>query len=320
MADRGRPLHDRPVTSSRTQRLALWLAAAAVVPYLLLKLLWLSGSTIGMTGDGATEEMASGRMVVGNVVTVAMVLVTVVVAVGLVRPWGRRVPGWLVLAPMVGAAGLLAPIVLGLPVGLAVQWVLPTAAPAMDASGGLAPWVFALVYGGFVLLGCALAVLATIYARERWAATLGRAPRAPATWVIVVGGLGMSVFAIAMTYWGVAGPGSSGPQAMDGPAQRTVLLATGVLAAIGFATPLVPLVASRRPQLAWAAAVIGCASTALQGPAQLLLAHEGGLQPAVALVAVLATPAATVYGLGLVAARVRRDPCRVARRSPTLIP
>jgi hypothetical protein len=90
-------------------------AALAVGPYLLLKLAWLGGSTIGITGPAGTAEMTGSRFVVGNVITVGLMLVAVAFVVALTRPSARRVPGWLVLVLGAGATGLLVPILLGLP-------------------------------------------------------------------------------------------------------------------------------------------------------------------------------------------------------------
>ena len=112
--------------------------------------------------------------------------------------------------------------------------------------------------------------------------------------------VGLAPFGLAMLWWGLAGPGDAGPQGMDSPAQRTALAVTGILSLAALLAPIVP----RRPspgraQVTWLVVWIGCCTAALQGPTQLLLAHGGSIQPAVAAITLLATPGAVVHGLGL---------------------
>jgi hypothetical protein len=54
------------------QNAALAAALVATVPYLVLKLMWLSGSNVGMTDGGHIDEMQSTRFQVGNTVTVLL--------------------------------------------------------------------------------------------------------------------------------------------------------------------------------------------------------------------------------------------------------
>lgn len=106
-------------------RLAVCTATvAACVPYLTLKIAWLSGSTVGWDDADAARDSA---LYVGNAITMAMDAAAVLVALAFTFPWGRRVPAWLVLTPMWIAAGLLAPIALVVPLGSAVQTLLLTA-------------------------------------------------------------------------------------------------------------------------------------------------------------------------------------------------
>lgn len=307
---------DRAVTRSRLQQGLLWLVILSVVPYLTLKVLWLGGSTIGLSGQTAHAQMSSTRMVVGNVLTVLMVVLAVGLAVALTRRRGTGVPAWAVLVLGVGAAGLLAPIVLGLPVGLALQLVATGgtatgrqgAQDGQDGQGELAPWVFGAVYGGFLLLGVALALLLALHVLDRWGRVVTAPPRPPGAWVAAAGAVGMLPFGAAMLYWGLAGPGGSGPQGMETLTQRTVLVVTGVLAFAAFVVPFAaePARAPVPPRAAWLVLVVGCASTALQGPAQLLLAQDGDVQPLVAVVALLASPTSCVLGLTVLQSR-RRD-------------
>jgi hypothetical protein len=269
-------------------------AALAVGPYLLLKLAWLGGSTIGITGPAGTAEMTGSRFVVGNVITVGLMLVAVAFVVALTRPSARRVPGWLVLVLGAGATGLLVPILLGLPAGLVVQQVMTGSAGPSDE--GLAPWVYGVVYGGFGLLAVAMAAVAAQYVVGRWRHVVEQPPPRPGPATFLLGAAGLLPFGVAMTTWGLLGPGASGPQGMELPAQRTVLAVSGALAIAALVAPLLPE-SARRPRVAWLTVWTGCSVAALQGPTQVLLAQGGEVQPVVAVLALLATPGACVYGL-----------------------
>lgn len=280
---------------SRMHSIAVGLVVVAVVPYTALKVLWLGGSTIGIVQTNTVEEVQSARMVVGNVMTIVLELLAVGLAVALTRPWGLRVPAWIVVGLAGGATGLLAPILLGLPLGSVIQFAIRG---DLHTSGmdNMAPWVFALAYGGFALLAIAIAALAWGYTLTRWGRVLAAPPSRPAGLTLVVGALGMVPFAVAMVTWGLLGPGSSGPEGMDALSQRTALVVTGLLCVSGFLAPILGT-ASRRPHGVWLATWVGCTTAALQGPTQVLLANGGDPQPAILAVTFLATPASCAYGL-----------------------
>ena len=80
----------------RLPRAALTVAVVASVPYVVLKLMWLSGSTIGMTGESDSNEMSGARFVTGNVITVLLIVVAVAFLAALLRPAAARVPAWIV--------------------------------------------------------------------------------------------------------------------------------------------------------------------------------------------------------------------------------
>ena len=288
------------------QRAALVVALVATVPYLGLKLLWLTGSKIGTTDSHGVEELSSTRFVAGNTITVLLMVVAAAFVVALTRSWANRVPASLVFVLAAGATGLLAPILVGLPVGLAVQAAARgDVLPAPDA--GMAPWVFAVVYWGFGLLGLAMAVLVIAHVLDRWGSLISRGPQRPSWLSTAVGAVGLISFGAAMIFWGFAGPGISGPQGMDSPVQRTVLLVTGMLSIAAFAVPMLSAMASRWPRLAWLLTWTGCCAAAFQGPAQILLAQGGAVEPAVAVVAALATSGACTYGLGILKRRLAQS-------------
>ncbi|WP_296605514.1 hypothetical protein [Nocardioides sp.] len=248
----------------------------ACVPYLVLKVAWLTGSPVGIRPGAAGVEMRDERYVVGNLVTVGMELVAIALLLALTFPWGRRLPGWLLAVPVWVAAGLLAPIALGLPAGLVLQAVAGGAASSTD--DGLEGWVYAVVYGGFVLQ--AVGVLAAFgwHARERWPGwwRTRRLPASPATVAALVVVVGFGLLHLA---WAVAGAATAAPEGFETVAQRTYLAATGVL--VLAAAPAGPA----------AAAWIGTAVTVLAGPTHLLLAHEGHVGVVVAVAGALASAA-----------------------------
>lgn len=153
-------------------RLRLLLRTVAVVaclPYLTLKLTWISGSHLGIP-DGSSLLDHRGVMAVANSVTVLMDGAVIVLALLLTRPWGRRVPAWLLGLPMWAATGLLLPIMGGFPAQLAVR-ALGGSVNSAEESGRepfLDEWVFGVVYGGFIVQGLSLGLLFVLYARDRW--------------------------------------------------------------------------------------------------------------------------------------------------------
>ncbi len=288
---------------TRSQWIAMCLVVVAVVPYTALKLAWLAGSTVGLRTDAQVAELHSSRMVAGNIVTIVLELLAVALAIALVRPWGRRVPAWAVLGLAGGATGLLAPILLGLTMGSALQLVV---AGDLHTRGmdNMSPWVFAIAYGGFGLLALGIAVLAWRYSLDRWGWVLSRPPRRPAAWATIAGALGLLPFGVTMVSWGVLGPGEAGPHGMDAVAQRTVLVLSGLFAIIGWLTPLLARPTVRRSRTAWLVTWTGCTTAALQSLTQVLLANQGDPTPAMILLALASFPGASIYGLSVLRRRL----------------
>jgi hypothetical protein len=149
-------------------RLARALAVLGCLPYLGLKLVWIAGGDLGIPAHSVLLDH-HGVAVAVNALTAAMDAAVVVLALLLTRPWGLRVRAWLLVLPVWAATGLLAPIMIGFPAQLLVH----AFGGSVIGSGGeseafLDPWVFDVVYGGFIVQGLALGVLFTAYARYRW--------------------------------------------------------------------------------------------------------------------------------------------------------
>ncbi|WP_433326785.1 hypothetical protein [Spirillospora sp. CA-294931] len=147
--------------------LACYGTVVACLPYLVLKVIWIGGGNLGVGAEGQ-DEMHSDKYVVANVVTAGMELVAVLVAMAFTYEWGRRIPAWIVLVPVWVGTGLLAPFVVGLPSGLLVQAVVGGSA-VPDNDGAMGTWVFAVIYGGFIIQGVTLLAAFVLYARVRWA-------------------------------------------------------------------------------------------------------------------------------------------------------
>ncbi|WP_078904858.1 hypothetical protein [Streptomyces xanthophaeus] len=165
-----RPSEPRP---GRVRLVLGALAAAATVPYLLLKAAWVAGSHLGIPADSVLREPGP-VLLVANAVTLAMDACVILLVLVFTRPWGMRVPAWLLTVPVFVATGLLTPILFGFSGQLlarALGFGADTDADVHGAGGQqpfLDPWVPDLVYAGFTVQGLALAGLFVPYARERW--------------------------------------------------------------------------------------------------------------------------------------------------------
>ncbi|MDF3149079.1 MULTISPECIES: hypothetical protein [unclassified Streptomyces] len=152
----------------RSRRLLRAVAIVSCGPYLALKVAWLAGSRIGIPdGSPLLEHRAS--IAVANGITVLMDAAVIVLALVLTRPWGLRVPAWLLALPAWVATGLLAPLMAGFPIQLLVS-ALGGTVDTTDGAGKpfLDTWVFGVVYTGFIVQGLTLGALFVLYARDRW--------------------------------------------------------------------------------------------------------------------------------------------------------
>ncbi|GAB3811399.1 hypothetical protein [Micromonospora zhanjiangensis] len=160
----------------RLHRLIGYASVAAMMPYLAIKIAWLAGSDIGLDRPGI---MRGGAYLTANAVTAAMELAGAVLALALVHRWGRRLPVWVLLFPFWVASGLLAPVMVAAPAAGLVEALTGSATGGGgDRFAGLRPWVYAVVYTGFVLQGTGLALAFTLHVRRRWGGYLSRPVRA----------------------------------------------------------------------------------------------------------------------------------------------
>jgi hypothetical protein len=154
----------RPNRQTQVLRLIVGYGAiACAAPYLILKLVWLTGGQLGVA-DAAMMRDAS--MVALNIATAGMDLVGIAIALAFTHAWGQRIPAWLVLPPAWVALGLLTRFVVAAPItAIAAMF---TARSGPRPSGPVHPWVYALVYTEFVGMGIGLTLAFAFYARARW--------------------------------------------------------------------------------------------------------------------------------------------------------
>ncbi|MEV5970651.1 hypothetical protein [Streptomyces sp. NPDC051921] len=292
--------------ASRLRQTLRVLAVLGCLPYIVLKVAWVAGSTVGIP-EGSVLLDHPTMMIVANGVSVIADAIVVLLATLLTRPWGLRVRAWLLLLPVWAAIGLIAPIMVGYPAQLVVSLFAtsdtsPAAAPVADF---LDTWVFPVVYGGFIVQGLNLGVLFVLYARDRWghvwAGRLGELPATASGPVLRACAVAAAVLALApatlhllwaggMT-WGLAPDYADGYDADKAvvDAMRACFLVVACLAGLALAL--------RRPAGLRVRAVMGAAWVAsgaagCWGAYMTLVASmpqtDGGKEPTVAMVSTYA--------------------------------
>lgn len=226
---------------SRLGTVAAWISAAACLPYLFLKVVWTLDMPVGLTDRSVLD---SGGWVAGNAVMAAVQLVAVVLVLALVRPWSHRVPTWILLFPAWVGTGLLFQIV----VGSALSALSSAASQDSHTElGGIAPWVYVLVYAAFAVQGVALAIAFACHLQAQWGRLLGRRtgdlvvlPSERWSQQIRLGEIARLVAVMAMVvalvcaYWAAGGSyGLSDARAHDLAGMQTARAAGAVIAAAG---------------------------------------------------------------------------------------
>ncbi|GAA3848942.1 hypothetical protein GCM10022227_02130 [Streptomyces sedi] len=210
------------------------MAVVAVAPYLFIKVLWAFGLFV------PTEEMGGADWRAANAATAVLAAVGIVLALAFSRPWGERLPAWLVALPVWVGTGLLVPMLLLAP-------VLGPAAMNRDQDAG-APdfWIYEqiLVMISLVGAGVGLPLALLGYARARWPEALGgpldrgepagssRALQATAARLLAVGCV---LLGAVKVYWAAGGTLGIDPDRLDGRDiwWHLLTLSTGVWALAG---------------------------------------------------------------------------------------
>jgi hypothetical protein len=311
----------RVVGDHRIRIAACVATLVSCIPYVVLKVAWLLGSSIGSATATGAAELHDDRHAVGNVATLLMALVAVALALALTHPRGHNLPAAVLVLPVWVGSGLLAPLALGLPLGIIGQTIAGGGSPAAD-DNGLHGWVYAVVYGGFSVQAVALMTAFALHTRVRWPALFRLRMRAlPPTRqrlpLIHLSAAATTLYALANVTWAAAGDRLAAPPNFDTVAQRSLLVSTGLLALAGaFAV----LQLAHRPRHRWAVdrlavllavAWVGSATSFASGLAQYALATEAP-DPVTTLVLAVGT----ISGLSLGAAALlttdaTRRPARV---------
>ena len=149
----------------------------AVLPYVVLKVLWIAGNMVGVPASSPAHE----GWVAQNAVTLGMDVVAVLIALAFTYSWGTRVPAWLIVVPVWVATGFLVPASLEVAVGFLRN--LLVSGQLINMPGGLVePWAYIVVYLSFAGQGVCLTGAFVYYARDRWAGAFdGASLRRPPT-------------------------------------------------------------------------------------------------------------------------------------------
>jgi hypothetical protein len=233
-----------PAVAGRWLRVARYvtgaLAAVAMLPYLALKIAWLSGSSVGVANRAVLRSASLEAL---NAFTAGMDVVALALVLVFTLRWGRRVPGWLLVFPMWVGTGFLAPIGLFGPVDALYSAVSGNG--VVPAHSLVQPWVYHLVYAGFACEAIFLLAAFALYSVDRWPGALrGRAAGSQATpglWLQPVlaraAGLLAAAAGIAYLAWacGVTAGLPAREAAGEGFSGRMTQAGFGVLALLGAA-------------------------------------------------------------------------------------
>ncbi len=216
-------------TTSRMRFARLIAGYGAIVfmlPYLALKIAWLSGNPIGFNDESLVGKPG---MIAANAISFGMDFVAVGLALTFTHRWGLRVPAWLVLFPMWVATGFLAPAVVIAPIAI-TQALVSNPSPSTNAM--LQPWVGRVVGASFAGQGAALIVAFVLYVRTRWAdllqSTTGAAVTGHTHPVQVVLANVAALMAVAAgglhLVWALGGTAGLGDRGLSEPTSQSYLL------------------------------------------------------------------------------------------------
>lgn len=158
-----------------TRLIAGYAAIVFILPYLAIKIAWISGIPVGMPDKNL---VAAPSMLALNILTFFMDAVAILLALTFAHRWGLRAHPWPVLFPMWVGMGFLAPIAVATPItALARMLGLDSSeGSSYEAGAGgqsmLEPWVTKMVYTSFVGQGLFLMTAFILYAHARWGASL----------------------------------------------------------------------------------------------------------------------------------------------------
>ncbi|MCT2593804.1 hypothetical protein LHJ74_28520 [Streptomyces sp. N2-109] len=250
------PAVSGPPSAPHRARVLFVIAVAACLPYIVLKIVWICGGDTGIPADSVLlDPDRKTALRLANGLTVLMDAAVLGLALLLTRPWGRRVPAWLLAFPMWLATGLLAPIMVAFPIQLVAG---AGSAGTAESRAFLDPWVFGVVYGGFIVQGLALGGLFVPYARDRWGrlwrgriGELPDSPLAPARKATAVAAAALALCPLTTQLLWASGSaaGLSEDLAQDRGSDMYVSQGVGALFGLAAVTGLLLLAFRARPGL-----------------------------------------------------------------------
>ncbi|MGW4562650.1 hypothetical protein ACWEN3_09665 [Streptomyces sp. NPDC004561] len=316
----------------RIGRTAAYGAAAALVPYLMIKVSWVVGSLLGLLPVG--RGFSLGGWLVLNTVTIGMAAAGVTLGLALVRPWGMRIPGRLVGFLAWVGSGFLVSILPFVVVSALVD--SGTGSPGGSGNSGgdaaMPGWEAVLLECSFVGTGIALAVALPAYLWRRWPHALRRPERPPTRtssgppWPAVTG----TVTGLAWLYWAAGGPLGIAHRD-ERPAAWHVLVGVSACWALAASAAVPALVRSRSTRLpyplllalAWLGSGSMFAWSGWRLPATLYvaLAHPSDVgYPENVAAAVTLHAMAVLTGAGIIRTLARGDRRRVSAPDSTQQP
>ncbi len=160
----------RPVRIGVTRLIAGYAAIIFILPYLAIKIAWISGAPVGLIDKSLAYNPL---MLALNILTFFMDTVAVLLALTFTHRWGLRAPAWLALTPMWVGTGFLAPIIVAVPMtALTRLLVLDSVQGPLTSQARIEPWALGVVFTSFIGQGVALMTAFILYARARWGSFL----------------------------------------------------------------------------------------------------------------------------------------------------
>ncbi|WP_154796136.1 hypothetical protein [Occultella kanbiaonis] len=147
----------------RARRIAGFGAAGTMSLYLAVKVAWVIGAFLGAV-PGAFDTNPR-EWIALNVITVGMAAFGVALGLAFAQPWGRRLPGRLVIGFSWIASGFLVSL---LPYSALSALLGATGAESGSGSDPFPRWESALIMIGFTGMAVGLLVAVPVYMRERW--------------------------------------------------------------------------------------------------------------------------------------------------------
>lgn len=199
------------VPVQRYRRLCGYGVIVAVLPYLVLKVLWVAGVMVGIPADSP----AYSGWAAANAATGVIDFVAILLALALTQNWGMRLPSWLVVVPIWIGTGFLVPAFVEVVVNFAQGMVTNGALVRVD-NGLVEDWTYVVVGSSFALQGLLLAGAFVLYAQRRWSDATAELPagveRGATVGVqrvlLISGAVLAAVIAVVHLYQAIAAPAS----------------------------------------------------------------------------------------------------------------